>query len=271
MEIKKNSLVTGQLLFVDHFQSALPIRLYNTKGQTDDKYIFNGGCTFFDHVSGYIQVWHQGKFSANETVKDKLLYKWGAANYGVYIQACHTDNGVFTSKDFMDAFTEKDQDIRFSGAGALIRTALPNVESKQLYKWPAPSWFVLPCAVPRVPSLLNCGPWSLTTRYGCTIKCIARILVFPHIKYGFPPHFFPARIFFPSAILGLLPPTFYNLSFRKGGLVSPNGHLVVVVGSSVVWVSFLTFILGPSALSYTLSLMTCLQPLPPHTKFGLTW
>ena len=61
--------------------------------------MFHGGCIFVDHASGYIQVRHQITFSAGETVKAKLLYECDAANYRVCIQAYHTDNGVFTSKD----------------------------------------------------------------------------------------------------------------------------------------------------------------------------
>ena len=97
--MKKNDLVPCQRVSVDHFQSALPDRLYNSKGRTDAKAMFHGGCIFVDHASGYIQVRHQITFSAGETVKAKLLYERDAANYGVRIKAYHTDNGVFTSKD----------------------------------------------------------------------------------------------------------------------------------------------------------------------------
>ena len=99
MKLKKNDLVPGQQVSVDHFMSALPGSLYDTRGWTDAKYMFHGGCIFLDHASEYIQVWHQVTFSANETVKAKLLYRCDTANYGVRIKAYHTDNGVFTSKD----------------------------------------------------------------------------------------------------------------------------------------------------------------------------
>ena len=44
----------------------------------------------------------QVTFSADETIKAKLLYKRNEANYVVCIQAYHTDNGVLTSKYFID-------------------------------------------------------------------------------------------------------------------------------------------------------------------------
>ena len=118
MELRKDDLVPGQWVSVDHFKSALPIWLYNSKGRNDDDDIFNGGWIFLDHASTYVQVWHQVTFSADDTVKDKLLYERNTANYGVCIQAYHNDNGVLKSKDFMDALIEKYQHTLFSGAGA---------------------------------------------------------------------------------------------------------------------------------------------------------
>ena len=103
---------------VNHFQSALPGRLYTSRGGTDAKDKFHGGCIFVVHASGYIQVRHQVSLSAEDTLKAKLMYERDAANAGVKIKAYHTDNGVFTSKDFMSQLLEDNQQIRFSGAGA---------------------------------------------------------------------------------------------------------------------------------------------------------
>ena len=73
MELKKNNLVPGKQVSMDHFQSAIPGRLYNSKGRTGAKDVFHGDCIFMDHASRYIQVWHQVKISSYETVNDKLL------------------------------------------------------------------------------------------------------------------------------------------------------------------------------------------------------
>ena len=59
---------------MDHFQSALPGCLYNSKGRTAAKDMFHGVCIFVDNASGNIQVRHKVTFSANETVKAKFLY-----------------------------------------------------------------------------------------------------------------------------------------------------------------------------------------------------
>ena len=71
-----------------------------------------------DYASRYIQVRQQVTFSYDVTVADNFLYKCDMDHYGVFIQFYHTDNGVFTSKGFIDALIEKDQHIRFSGSGA---------------------------------------------------------------------------------------------------------------------------------------------------------
>ena len=99
MELNKNYLVPVQQVSVDHFHSAILVHLYHSKRHSDYKDIFRCGFILVDHTSGYIQFWHQFTCSANETVKSTLIYKRDAANYVVCIQAYHTDNGVFTSKD----------------------------------------------------------------------------------------------------------------------------------------------------------------------------
>ena len=54
MELKKNDLVPGQRVSMDHFQSTGPGRLYNSKGRTDANDMFYRGCIFVDNASGYI-------------------------------------------------------------------------------------------------------------------------------------------------------------------------------------------------------------------------
>ena len=73
MELKKNDLVPGQRVSVERLQSALPGRLYNSKGCTNSKDMFHSGCIFVDNASGYIQVRHQVTFGSDDTVKAKLI------------------------------------------------------------------------------------------------------------------------------------------------------------------------------------------------------
>ena len=117
MELKKGDLYPGQRISADHYQSAIPGRLYTSRGSTDPKDMFHGGCIFVDHASGYIDVRHQVTLNAADTVKAKLQFERDAFTQGVVVQAYHTDNGVFTSKEFMQQLLGSNQRIRMSGAG----------------------------------------------------------------------------------------------------------------------------------------------------------
>ena len=118
MELKKEDLLPGQRVSVDHYQSTQPGRVYTSRSDLNSKSNFVGGAIFVDHASGFIKVMHQVSLDAVETIKAKLFYEKEAWHDGVKIQAYHTDNGVFTSKAFMEELIRTNQRVRFSGSGA---------------------------------------------------------------------------------------------------------------------------------------------------------
>jgi len=118
MNLKQNHLQPGQCVSVDHYQSAVPGRLYTSKGGTDPRHMFHGGAIFVDHASGYLDVRHQVTLGAADSVKSKLQFEREAFTSGVVMQSYHTDNGVFTSNGFMEELLSSNQRIRFSGVGA---------------------------------------------------------------------------------------------------------------------------------------------------------
>ncbi len=79
--------------------------------------MYTGGCIFVDHVSNLVFIAHQVTLSGIETVKSKLKLDRFASEFGVKIRSFHTDNGVFTSTNFMNSLLEDKQTIRFSGSG----------------------------------------------------------------------------------------------------------------------------------------------------------
>ena len=83
--------------------SAVPGRLYTSKGSSSSKNKFCGGTIFVDYASGYIDVRHQPTLSATDTVRSKLEFEDAASNCGVNVKSYHTDNGVFTAKNFMNS------------------------------------------------------------------------------------------------------------------------------------------------------------------------
>ena len=52
-----------------------------------------------------------------ETIESKLLFEREALSTGVYIQSYCTDNGIYTSKEFLKELGTKNQGIKLSGVG----------------------------------------------------------------------------------------------------------------------------------------------------------
>ena len=116
-ELKKDYLLPGQMVSVDHYISRAPGRLYHTKGKSDQSDMFSGGCVFIYHASGYVSIKHQVAINATETVKAKLTFEREAQSQGVVIKEYHTDDGIFNSSEFMEELLKKQKNIRFSGDG----------------------------------------------------------------------------------------------------------------------------------------------------------
>ena len=74
-DLKKDHLLSGQMLSADHYISKAPGRLYHTKGESDQSDIFSEGCVFIDHDIGYMSIKHQVSINATETVKAKLTFE----------------------------------------------------------------------------------------------------------------------------------------------------------------------------------------------------
>ena len=117
-ELKKDNLLPGQMVSSDHYIPGAPGRLYNTKGKAYSSVMFSGGCVFIDHASGYVSIKNQVAINATETVKTKLTFESEAQSQAVLIKGYHTDNGIFNASYFMEDLLNKQQKIRFSGAGA---------------------------------------------------------------------------------------------------------------------------------------------------------
>ena len=103
---------------VDHYISRAPGRLYHTKGKSDPPDMFSGGCVFIYHASGYMSIKHQVAINSTETVNTKTTFEREAQSQGVVIKGYHTDNGIFNASECMGELLKKQQNIRFSGAGA---------------------------------------------------------------------------------------------------------------------------------------------------------
>ena len=107
----------GDLVFADQYESRQPGRAFTTKGLSSSSH-FRGGTLFVDAASHYVFVSHQMGSTATETIQSKLKFEREATTCGVTVQAYHTDNGIFTAKEFMRELAEKGQGIKYSGVSA---------------------------------------------------------------------------------------------------------------------------------------------------------
>ena len=116
--LSKENLRPGDVVSVDHYQSALKGRLPNTKGKEKASEMYTGGTIFVDHASGYVGIGNQVSLLASDTIRSKRRFEQQAGLSGVHIKAYHGDNGVFRSTEFKNECTKRQQGLEFSGVGA---------------------------------------------------------------------------------------------------------------------------------------------------------
>ena len=115
--LKQNKVRPGQLVFSDQFESRLPGRVFNARGSTVHSQQMIGGTLFCDAASSRISVHSQVSLSASDTIASKLKFERDALSVGVRVDSYCTDNGVCTSRDFLDELQKENQTIRLSGVG----------------------------------------------------------------------------------------------------------------------------------------------------------
>ncbi len=115
--LKVDDLQVGATVSVDHFESRLKGRTFDSYGKaTSDKYI--GGCIFVDHASGYVHVEFQLGFSAIETIRAKQNFEKMAFNHGVIPITYLTDSGAFKANKFVQHIRDHNQKIQYCGTNA---------------------------------------------------------------------------------------------------------------------------------------------------------
>ena len=116
--LKRDKLTPGELVFMDQLESRVRGRRMHTTGGEREIDKFCGSTIFCDAASHFISVQHQVNLTATETLKAKAMFERSADQYGVSVKAYHSDNGIFTAKDFVGELMEQGQGIRYSGVGA---------------------------------------------------------------------------------------------------------------------------------------------------------
>jgi hypothetical protein len=112
------TLLPGSRISVDHYESSVRGRLTSTYGKENSSLKLCGGTIFTNHYSGFIQVNHQPSLSATDTILSKNKFEASMEDCGIAVQSYHSDDGIFTSRQFEEQLQLAHQTIRFSGVGA---------------------------------------------------------------------------------------------------------------------------------------------------------
>ncbi|KAL7579713.1 hypothetical protein ACA910_021857 [Epithemia clementina (nom. ined.)] len=80
--------------------------------------MYDGGCIFVDHASGYTHITMQAHLNTHETLQSKENFELLCRNVGVVPQEYLTDNGsAFKSREYTASLVEFKQIYRFAGTG----------------------------------------------------------------------------------------------------------------------------------------------------------
>jgi hypothetical protein len=112
--LKDEHLVAGARVSVDHFESALIGRTFDSFGKSSSAK-FKGGCIFVDHAASYVHVEHQLGFSEVETIRANQGFKRLCMANGVLVQNYFTDSGAFKDNSFVAHINETHQKLRSRG------------------------------------------------------------------------------------------------------------------------------------------------------------
>ena len=122
--LKENDLHPGDRISCDHYISPVPGRVIAASGHSSTRNGYVGGTIYVDHASGYIFHRPQKTLTAADTIRGKLLLEQEAADVGVRVKRYHSDNGVFSSREFKDHCAALNQKLRFSGVGAKFQNGI---------------------------------------------------------------------------------------------------------------------------------------------------
>jgi hypothetical protein len=124
MSLKEDHIQPGDCISCDHYISPVPGRVVAPSGHSSTTNGYVGGTLYVDHASGWIFHRAQRTINASDTIRGKLVLEREAAEVGVKIKAYHSDNGVFSSKEFKSHCTSLGQDLTFSGVGAKFQNGV---------------------------------------------------------------------------------------------------------------------------------------------------
>ena len=85
-KLKKDHILTGEIMYSDHYILRSPGQLFHMRGNTDPSEMFSGGCIFVDHASGFMIINHQVDINATGNVTAQLTFEREDQSQGVFIK-----------------------------------------------------------------------------------------------------------------------------------------------------------------------------------------
>jgi hypothetical protein len=116
--LRRDTVVPGQRISVDHFICNTKGRRENTRGREVDSSKYVGGCIFVDHSTSFVHVELQPHLNTTETLQAKESFELLCRDFGVVPQEYLSDNGTpFTSQAYSRHLSTFEQITRFAGVG----------------------------------------------------------------------------------------------------------------------------------------------------------
>jgi hypothetical protein len=107
----------GAVVAIDQLVSSVPGLIGQMKGfLTRKRYTVT--TVFVDHFSGLSYLHHQMSATAEQTIEAKGAFERYAKVHGVQVLHYHADNGIFSSRDFMNQVIKCGQLISFCAVNA---------------------------------------------------------------------------------------------------------------------------------------------------------
>jgi hypothetical protein len=76
---------------------------------------YHTGTLFIDHASHFLLFTPHISTGSKEAIEAKHRFELLTSHHNPSIKCCHTDNGIFASKDFRSSCTQQSQRIKFCG------------------------------------------------------------------------------------------------------------------------------------------------------------
>jgi hypothetical protein len=115
--LKRDKLQPGDLVFSDQYESRVKGHAFGLRGAHVSSQKYCGGTLFMDAASGYIAIQHQQHLTAFESIRAKQAFERDAMTAGVSILDYHTDNGIYTSQEYLKELHSKGQGRSLSAVG----------------------------------------------------------------------------------------------------------------------------------------------------------